>query len=88
MRSGCYEFSHPFEPPIEAYTSLYVRISAQKATRLGRLLENQTHPYATVSRGSQDHKEQIPGGLSQQTMMGHTKGLNVTTGSRNRVAKI
>jgi hypothetical protein len=45
------------------------------------------HRYATVGRGPQDHKEQIPRGLSQQTMMGPTKGLNVTTGSQNRVAK-
>jgi hypothetical protein len=50
--------------------------------------ENQTHRYATVGRGSQDYKEQIPGGLSQQTMTGPTKGLNATTGLRNRVAKI
>jgi hypothetical protein len=50
--------------------------------------ENQTHRYATVGRGSQDHKEQISGGLSQQTMTGSTKGLNVTTGLRNQVAKI
>ena len=50
--------------------------------------ENQMHRYATVSRGSQDHKEQIPGGLSQQTMTGPTKGLNVTTGVQNQVAKI
>jgi hypothetical protein len=35
--------------------------------------ENQMHHYATVGRGSQDYKEQIPGGLSQQTMMGPTK---------------
>ncbi len=41
--------------------------------------ENQTHRYATVGHGPQDHKEQIPGGLSQQTMTGPTKGLNVTT---------
>ena len=50
--------------------------------------ENQMHRYATVGRGSQNHKEQIPGGLSQQTMTGPTKGLNVTTGLQNRVAKI
>ena len=50
--------------------------------------ENQMHCYATVGRGSQDYKEQIPGGLSQQTMMGPMKGLNVTTGLQNRVAKI
>jgi hypothetical protein len=50
--------------------------------------ENQTHCYATVGRGSQDNKEQIPGGLSQQTMTGPAKGLNVTTSSQNRVAKI
>jgi hypothetical protein len=49
--------------------------------------ENQMHCYATVGRGSQDHKEKIPGGLSQQTMMGPMKGLNVTIGSRNRVVK-
>ncbi len=39
---GClfvYEFSHPFEHPVEAGTSFYVRILAQKATRLGRLLD-------------------------------------------------
>ncbi len=34
-----YEFSHPFEPPIEAGTSFYVGILAQKAIRLGRLLD-------------------------------------------------
>jgi hypothetical protein len=32
-----YEFSHPFEPPVEACTSFYIGILAQKATRLGRL---------------------------------------------------
>jgi hypothetical protein len=50
--------------------------------------ENQIHRYATEGRGSQDYKEQIPRGLSQQTMMGPTKGLNVTTGAQNQVAKI
>jgi hypothetical protein len=34
-----YEFTHPFEPPVETYTSFYVGILAQKATRLGRLLD-------------------------------------------------
>jgi hypothetical protein len=41
--------------------------------------ENLTHRYATLGHGPQDHKEQIPRGLSQQTMTGPTKGLNVTT---------
>jgi len=50
------------------------------AIRLTVGKENQTHRYATVGHGSQDYKEQIPWGLSQQTMMGPTKGLNVTTG--------
>jgi hypothetical protein len=49
--------------------------------------ENQMHHYATVGCGLQDHKEQIPWDLSQQTMTGPTKGLNVTTGLPNRVAK-
>jgi hypothetical protein len=48
----------------------------------------QMHRYTTVDRGSQDHKEQIPGGLSQQTMMGPMKGLNETTGLWNWIAKI
>jgi hypothetical protein len=39
--------------------------------------ENQMPCYATVGCGSQDHKEQIPGGLSQQTMTGPTKGLRL-----------
>jgi hypothetical protein len=43
--------------------------------------ENQMHRYTTVGRGSQDHKEQIPGGMRQQTMTGPMKGLNVTTSS-------
>ena len=34
-----YEFSHPFEPPVEACTSFYVGVLAQKDTRLGRLLD-------------------------------------------------
>ncbi len=36
-----YEFSHPFEPPVEACTSFYFYIGslALKATRLGRLLD-------------------------------------------------
>ncbi len=34
-----YKFSHPFEPPVEACTSFYVGILAQKATRLGSLLD-------------------------------------------------
>ena len=34
-----YKFSHPFEPPVEAYTSFYVGILTQKATQLGRLLD-------------------------------------------------
>ncbi len=34
-----YEFSHPFERPVEAGNSFYVGILAQKATRLGRLLD-------------------------------------------------
>jgi hypothetical protein len=50
--------------------------------------QNQTHRYTTVGGGSQDFKEQIPEGLSQQTMTGPTKGLNVTTGLQNQVAKI
>jgi hypothetical protein len=50
--------------------------------------ENQMHHYATVDRGPQDHKEQILGGLSQQTITDPTKGLNVTTGVQNQVAKI
>jgi hypothetical protein len=41
-----------------------------------------------ISPGSQDYKEQIPKGLSQQTMMGSTKVLDVTTGAWNWVAKI
>ncbi len=32
-------------------------------------------------------KEQIPKGLSQQTMMGPTKGLNVTTSLQNQITK-
>ncbi len=35
-----YEFSHPFESPVEAGTSFYIGILAQKATRLGRLLDS------------------------------------------------
>jgi hypothetical protein len=58
------------------------------AIRLMVEKENQMHHYATVGCGPQDHKEQIPWGLSQQTMTGPMKGLNVTTGSQNRVAKI
>jgi hypothetical protein len=38
-RLNSYEFSHPFEPPIEACTSFYVEVLAQKDTRLGRLLD-------------------------------------------------
>jgi hypothetical protein len=39
--------------------------------------------------GLQDYgKEKIPEGLSQQTMTGPTKGLNVTTGLQNQAAKI
>jgi hypothetical protein len=34
-----YEFSHPFEPPVEACTSFYVGILSQKATQLGKLLD-------------------------------------------------
>jgi hypothetical protein len=34
-----YEFSHLFEPPVEASTSFHVGILAQKATCLGRLLD-------------------------------------------------
>ncbi len=33
------EFSLPFEPPVEACTSIFVGILALKATRLGRLLD-------------------------------------------------
>ena len=33
-------------------------------------------------------KEQIPEGLIQQTMMGPTKVLDVTTGVQNKVAKL
>ncbi len=50
--------------------------------------ENQMHLYATEGCGSQDYKEQIPGGLSQQIMTGPTTGLNGTTGAQNQVAKI
>jgi hypothetical protein len=50
--------------------------------------ENQMHRYATEGHGSQDYKEQIPGGLSQQTMTGPTIGLNVTTDVQNQVTKI
>jgi hypothetical protein len=50
--------------------------------------ENQMHRDATIGPGSQAYKEQIPKGLSQQTMMGPTKGLDVTTSARNQVAKI
>ncbi len=34
-----YKFSQPFEPPVEACTSFYLGILAQKATRLGRFLD-------------------------------------------------
>jgi hypothetical protein len=34
------------------------------------------------------NEEQIPKGLIQQTMMGLTKGLDVTTGAQNPAAKI
>ncbi len=50
--------------------------------------ENQTHRNDTVGHGPEDYMEQIPGGLSQQTVMGLTKGLNGTTGLQNRVPKI
>jgi hypothetical protein len=43
--------------------------------------ENQMHRDATIGPGSLAYKEQIPEGLSQQTMMGPTKGLNVITGA-------
>jgi hypothetical protein len=41
-----------------------------------------------VCPGSQDYKEQIPKGLSQQAMAGPTAALNVTTGAWNQAAKI
>jgi hypothetical protein len=50
--------------------------------------ENQTHRDANIGPGSQDYKEQILKGLSQQTMAGPTKILDVTTGVQNQVAKI
>ncbi len=34
-----YEFSQLFEPPVEACTSVYVGILAQKANQLGSLLD-------------------------------------------------
>jgi hypothetical protein len=34
-----YEFKQLFEPPIDACNSFYIEIQAQKATRLGRLLD-------------------------------------------------
>jgi hypothetical protein len=71
--------------------SLTFSASKHKKRWLIRLMvgkENQTHHYATVGHGSHNHKDQILGGLSQQTMMGPMKDLNVTTGLRNRVAKI
>jgi hypothetical protein len=36
---SAYKFSHPFEPPVEASTSFYVGVLAQKATWLGRFLD-------------------------------------------------
>jgi hypothetical protein len=42
--------------------------------------ENQTHCNANRPRVTRLHMEQIPEGLSQQTMMGPTKVLDVTTG--------
>jgi hypothetical protein len=50
--------------------------------------KNQTHRDATIGPGSQAYKEQIPEGLSQQTMTSPTKGLDVTTGAQNQVAKM
>jgi hypothetical protein len=43
--------------------------------------ENQTHRDANRPRVTRLDKEQIPKGLSQQTMTGPTKGLNETTGA-------
>ncbi len=45
--------------------------------------ENQTHHDATIPRSQDYGKEQIPDGLSQQTMTGPTKVLDVTSGARN-----
>jgi hypothetical protein len=45
--------------------------------------ENQMHRDATIGPRSQDYKEQIPKGLSQKTMMGPTKALDVTNGAQN-----
>jgi hypothetical protein len=45
--------------------------------------ENQMYCDATIGPGSQAYKEQIPEGLSQQTMTGPTKGLDVTTSAQN-----
>ncbi len=42
--------------------------------------ENQMLHDATIGPRSQAYKEQIPKGLSQQTMTGPMKGLDVTTG--------
>jgi hypothetical protein len=43
--------------------------------------ENKMHHDATIGPASQDYKEQIPEGLSQQTMTGPTKVLDITTGA-------
>jgi hypothetical protein len=50
--------------------------------------ENQTEMGTNMPRVTRLHKEQIPKGLSQQTVMGPTKVLDVTTSVQNRVAKI
>jgi hypothetical protein len=41
--------------------------------------ENQTHHDATMPQSGHKNKEHIPKGLSQQTMTGPTKVLDVTT---------
>jgi hypothetical protein len=45
--------------------------------------ENQMHHDATIGPKSQDYKEQIPKGLSQQTLTGPTKVIDITTGAKN-----
>jgi hypothetical protein len=70
---------------------LFVSFQAQeKRCTIWRMVgrENQIHRDTNSPPPGHKTMEQIPGGLSQQTMTGPTKGLNVTTDARNQVAKL